>query len=106
MILYNNSERVMNFLHEWKESFHKASFKKDQVTLRELIYKSDLRISTLPPEYNIRYKKYIELWDKTEAKPKILHFKSYHNSNKNIKNKNIIKISINKILKTLYNLFK
>lgn len=78
VILYKKSLQVSAFLANWRDSFHTAKIKKDQVTLRELIWLSDLRIATLPPEYNIRYQKYIRTWSPAEASPKILHMAKFH----------------------------
>lgn len=78
VIVYGDNDRVKQFLHDWKQSYADAGFSKDQVTLRELLWRSDLRICTLPPEYNIRYRKYLWVWRKTEAQAKILHYASFH----------------------------
>lgn len=77
VIAYNSYKEVIDLLDSWKSSFHDASFEKDQVTLRELLWLSKLRIATLPPEYNIRYPKYLKVWSKHEATPKILHLEEY-----------------------------
>jgi hypothetical protein len=77
VILFKMNARVESFLKQWCEAYHTAGFKKDQVTLRELIWNSDLRLTILPPEYNIRYKKYLWIWRKNEAVPKIMHLKKY-----------------------------
>lgn len=78
VILYKSSSGVLDFMKEWGRSFHQAGFKKDQVTLRELLWKSDLRLYVLPPEYNIRYRKYLKSWHKREARPRILHFQEFN----------------------------
>jgi hypothetical protein len=78
VILYKNNEGVNAFLNKWAQSFHEAGFKKDQVTLRELLWLSDLRLATLPPEYNIRNRKYLKIWQDKEAEPKILHMAKFH----------------------------
>ena len=70
--------RVREFLNDWRTVFHQANFRKDQVTLRELLWRSDLRIATLPPEYNTRFKKYLLLWSRDEARPLILHYREFH----------------------------
>jgi len=77
VIAYKSTKVVLDFLESWKTAFYEASLEKDQVTLRELLWDSKLRIATLPPEYNIRYSKYLKVWNKYEAIPKILHFKEY-----------------------------
>ena len=78
VILYRKSPTVLEFLRAWQKAYHQAGFKKDQVTLRELLWQSDLRLHILPPEYNIRYEKYLSVWDEKEAVPKILHFAKFH----------------------------
>lgn len=78
VILYKASYSVLQFLESWKKAYHLACFQKDQTTLRELVWDSDLRLSILPPEYNIRYEKYVNVWNREEATPKILHYKRFH----------------------------
>ena len=78
VVLYNSAKpEVMEFMKEWQDAFHESGFHKDQVTLRELLWDTDLRLHTLPPEYNVRYEKYLKVWDYKEADPKILHFKRF-----------------------------
>ncbi|MGE0449176.1 MAG: hypothetical protein AB7Q29_06275 [Vicinamibacterales bacterium] len=78
VILFRSTPEVLGFLDEWRRQFHETGFRKDQRTLRELLYLSDLRIATLPPEYNIRFLKYHLLWYGGEASTKILHRAEYH----------------------------
>jgi hypothetical protein len=80
VLLYRKTPVVTKFLEEWRDQYHQnyPHFQQDQITLRELLWLSDLRIATLPPEYNVRYIKYHYLWSKTEAKTKIFHLKRYH----------------------------
>lgn len=70
---WRRSETTDAFLRDWHDAFHTSGFRKDQVTLRELLWLSELRIATLPPEYNVRYPKYLWVWRRDEARPKILH---------------------------------
>jgi len=78
VFLYKKNEKVVDFLNQWSQAFHAEHFSQDQMTLRELLWQSDLRIATLPPEYNVRYIKYSILWGKNEAKTKIFHLRKYH----------------------------
>ena len=78
VILYRRTPAVIAFLEDWRHCFHEAGFLQDQVTLRELLWRSDLRIATLPPEYNVRFIKYHFLWSKEEAASKIFHRRRYH----------------------------
>ena len=74
VMLFRRNERMIELLGAWRDAYHQAGFAKDQVTLRELIWNSDVRVHILPPEYNVRYSKYLDVWDPAEAKPKILHY--------------------------------
>lgn len=78
VIAYRSTDKVLSFLSEWSKAYREADFKKDQVTLRELLWCSELRINILPPEYNIRYSRYLDFWNSKEAKPRILHLALYH----------------------------
>ena len=78
VFLYRKTPAVLEFLQTWNRHFKEAGFLQDQMTLRELLWLSDLRIATLPPEYNVRYIKYHYLWSKTEAQTKIFHLQRYH----------------------------
>lgn len=78
VVLYKNEPAVVKLFTDWSAAYKEAGFKKDQVTLRELLWICDLRIATLPPEYNLRSSKYIRIWEKKEARPKILHYAKFH----------------------------
>jgi len=80
VILYRKTPAVLQCLGEWGHHFIEAALDEnnDQTTLRELLWLSDLRIATLPPEYNVRFIKYHLLWSKSEAQSKIFHLKAFH----------------------------
>ena len=77
VILVRRTAGTEALLHEWALAYRAAGLAKDQVTLRELLWTSGLRIATLPPEYNLRYPKYLWLWSRHEARPRICHFRRY-----------------------------
>lgn len=77
VILYKKTEATLKLWQDWQKSYHKTGFHKDQVTLRELLWTSDLKLYILPPEYNIRFEKYLTVWTEKEADPKILHFAEF-----------------------------
>jgi len=56
IILYNNKDKVRDFLSKWQQSYLADDFSHphDQGTFRYHICFSDLRLATLPPEYNYR----------------------------------------------------
>jgi hypothetical protein len=78
VILYRKTPEVIRFLEEWRDHFHQAGFQQDQMTLRELLWLSGLRMAVLPPEYNVRYIKYHYLWSRAEASAKIFHLQRLH----------------------------
>ena len=77
VIAVRRNPHTQSLLQDWSDSYKAAGFRKDQVTLRELLWRSDLRLATLPPEYNIRYPKNLWLWSNREARPRICHFYRY-----------------------------
>jgi hypothetical protein len=56
VILYKNDESVRAMLKEWQQKYLSDDFSHphDQGTFRYLLYTSNLRLATLPPEYNYR----------------------------------------------------
>jgi hypothetical protein len=78
VILYRSNEAVRTFLAAWSSAYREAGFKKDQVTLRELLWQSPLQLYVLPPEYNVRYLRYAYFWQQEEARPLILHLRRFH----------------------------
>lgn len=78
VILYRRCPSVQAFMADWGQAYHEAGFKWDQITLRELLWLSDLRLYVLPPEYNVRYRKYLNTWEPEEAQAKILHFAEFY----------------------------
>lgn len=78
VILFRKSTEVKAFFLEWSRCYKDYNQTRDQFTLRELLWLSDLRIATLPPEYNVRFLKYHLLWSKSEAESKIFHLKQFH----------------------------
>jgi hypothetical protein len=78
VILYRNNPDVIRLLKAWKRAYHEAGFSPDQITLRESLWETNLKVAVLPPEYNTFMMKYPLIWRKGEAMPKILHFRKYH----------------------------
>jgi len=77
VFLYRKTPKTIQMLKQWQEWFYEANLPTDQNTLREILWSSNLRIATLPPEYNVRFLKYMLLWTRDEAQPKILHLPYY-----------------------------
>ncbi len=58
LVLFRNSPEVKDFLRQWRDLYlaHEFGHPHDQGAFRYLAYFSDLRIATLPEEYNYRGK--------------------------------------------------
>ncbi len=56
VIAYRKNSKVLKFIERWQDFYRRDVFghPHDQGTFRYLIYKSDLRIATLAPEFNYR----------------------------------------------------
>lgn len=56
LILFRRSRPVLDFLEKWRDMYlgHALGHPHDQGAFRYLAWTSDLRIATLPPEYNYR----------------------------------------------------
>jgi len=78
VIFFRRTPAVQAFLEDWRDRFHEAGFLQDQMTLRELLWLTDLRLGVLPPEYNVRFLKYHYLWSREEATTKIFHLRRFH----------------------------
>jgi len=52
---YRMSDKMQAFFALWAEKYNAYGYKKDQPAFRAALYFSDLRIATLPMEYNCRY---------------------------------------------------
>ena len=78
VILYKRNAKTTEVFEAWAKGFEQARFPQDQVTLRETLWNSDIRVYTLPPEYNVRFWKYLYLWNAKEVQPRILHMQKFH----------------------------
>ena len=78
VILFRKNPGVIGLLQAWSQAYHEAGFGPDQITLRELLWESNLKLALLPPEYNTLMLKYPLIWRKGEAIPKIRHFRKYY----------------------------
>ncbi len=78
VLLYRGSAEVRAFLSAWRDAFHAAGFKTDQVTLRDLLWASEIRFAVLLPRYNRRRYGWAEHLFAREPRPVILHTNRYH----------------------------
>jgi hypothetical protein len=73
VIGFNKTEAVDAFFEDWKKRYSKhLDIKNDQPFFRESLYHSDIRIGTLPPEYNFL----VGYLDYLQKDAKIIHLTS------------------------------
>ena len=78
VILFRSSPAALGFLGAWRDAYAEAGFKVDQITLRELLWSTDLRFAVLPQRYNCRRYSWAEHWFSRAAPPVILHTNRFH----------------------------
>lgn len=78
VIAYRRAPSVLAFLREWAEAMRTSGLKRDQPVLRELLWLSDLRLATLPEEYNLLDFREVAGWGPGKAAPRILHHYDLH----------------------------
>lgn len=66
------------FLHDWKAAVKAHDSGRDQITLREVIWDSDLRLAVMPEEYNLLYLQGVRQWTPDFAAPRIVHSPRFH----------------------------
>lgn len=65
-------------LRQWEDAVFSANADRDQPALREFLYDSDLRIATLPPEYNLMDISQLATWTSQAAAPRVIHHYLLH----------------------------
>jgi len=78
VIAYRRTPEVLAFLRLWADTLRETGMKKDQPALRELLWLSDLRIATLPPEYNLLDLGAVRRWDRFRPAPRLIHHYRFH----------------------------
>lgn len=73
LIVARNNKMVCEFIQRWKNAVEDHGIGKDQPSLRELAWNSDLRIAVLPPEYNFWDIRSIDKLTTLQTAPRILH---------------------------------
>lgn len=69
VLAWRRSVESDGFFRDWLHAFDGSALVWDQPSLRQALYFSDLRIGTLPPEWNVRF----NLLGAMGGPPKILH---------------------------------
>ena len=73
VILYSARPKARDFLKNWQAGYVKANVKRDQVSLRDALWSSDIRFYVLPPEFNLRRVTELDAWEPLDARPTIVH---------------------------------
>jgi hypothetical protein len=73
VMLYRRSGIMQGFLADWRAAYVAAGRRRDQPTLRDLLWASDIRFYVLPPEFNLRRVTELDAWEPLDARPTILH---------------------------------
>ena len=73
VVFYRTSERVRAFLREWARRFFASGQARDQVVLKDMLWRTDLRWYVLPPEYNLRRLTMLDAWEPLDVRVKIVH---------------------------------
>jgi hypothetical protein len=73
VMLYRRTESMWAFLRDWQRLYREAGRSRDQVSLHDLLWSSDLRFYVLPPEFNLRRVTELDAWEPLDVRPTILH---------------------------------
>jgi hypothetical protein len=73
VILFKKTEPVIKFFNNWRKAFYEKGLNRDEFTLREQLWLSDLKLWVLPPEYNCRPRGHVKVLKSAGITPKILH---------------------------------
>lgn len=78
VIAFNRNTKVIELFGRWSVAVRENKFKGDQRMMRELLWESDLRVATLPREYNLMRLKTLYLWETQQSAPRIIHNRKLH----------------------------
>jgi hypothetical protein len=78
VLLYRRTPAVLDFFRDWKAAWLEHGRGGDQITFRELLWASDLRLATLPREYNTRRYHLIDRLTWSGPSPVVLHLNRFH----------------------------
>jgi len=73
VLFFRRSAAIDGFLADWATAFDHAALERDQITLKDLLWQSDLRFWVLPPEWNLRRVTELDAWEPLDAIPRIIH---------------------------------
>ena len=78
LIAIRRTPATAAFLQAWRAAVQATDTGRDQISLRELLWDSELRIATLPEEYNLLWIQGVKSWTTDFAAPRIIHSPHFH----------------------------
>ena len=72
------NERTQAFLKDWERVLRESGAEKDQSIFRELLFDSDLTLSTLPSEYNVHRIEHLRALTSDDGAPRVIHHHFFH----------------------------
>jgi len=78
VIAIRKTDRTDRFLLDWARAVRAHDIGRDQPSLRETLWDSDLRIATLPEAYNLVQVSNLRSWTWSDLAPRIIHSPHFH----------------------------
>ena len=78
LIVLRRSEATQMLLSLWGKEMRTTGADADQPSMRRLLFNGNLRIATLPPEYNLFRMSHLDFLDQTLGAPRMLHVQALH----------------------------
>lgn len=78
VVAYRRTPEVIEFLRTWSRTVRENGHRFDQLSLRELVWDSDLRVAVLPEEFNMTQHGVLLTWGRTRPAPRIIHNPKLH----------------------------
>lgn len=73
VMAYRKNQTVDDFLNSWAASYDANGAGRDQITLKDLLWDSDIRFWVLPEEWNFRRVTQLDAWEPLDTFPRIIH---------------------------------
>jgi hypothetical protein len=78
VIAFRQDSKVIELFKSWSVAVRENDFKGDQRMMRELLWDSDLRVATLPREYNLMRYTRLRHWLIRDGAPRVIHSRRLH----------------------------
>lgn len=73
VMLFGKNAAARQFFADWQERYRRHGGGRDQVTLKDLLWESDIRFYVLPQEFNLRRVTLLDAWEPLDVEPTIVH---------------------------------